>query len=118
MTTDTEQPICPLCHRAHPPDALGEWYQCFKHMERLLVQHNDAICQIAGKALGYPWFKDDQKNFPGATEADGVRVGEHVAESIVEELARRFLELRGIRRAKLVLRRLFPRRRGGVSNPR
>jgi hypothetical protein len=50
----------------------------------------DACEQIAGKVLGYPWFKDDQKNFPGATEADGVCIGEHVAETIVEELARRF----------------------------
>lgn len=45
------------------------------------------VCQTLGKALGYPWFKDDQKNFPGATEADGVCVGEHVAESIAAEAA-------------------------------
>lgn len=43
--------------------------------------------QAAGKALGYPWFKDDQTNFPGATEADGVCVGEHVAGTITSELA-------------------------------
>ena len=49
---------------------------------------NDEVCQSAGKALGYPWFKDDPANFPGATEANGVCVGDHVAESIVEELAR------------------------------
>jgi hypothetical protein len=36
------------------------------------------IEQVLGKALGYPWFKDDQRNFPGTTEADGVCVGEHV----------------------------------------
>ena len=46
-----------------------------------------AVEQIAGQALGYPWFKDDQKNFPGATEADGVCIGEHVAGTIVQELA-------------------------------
>ena len=46
--------------------------------------------QIAGKALGYPWYKDDQKNFPGATEADGVCVGEHVGDTIVAELAKRY----------------------------
>ena len=57
--------------------------------------HLDQCEQIAGKALGYPWFKDDQENFPGATEADGVCIGEHVGDSIVEELARRFEELRG-----------------------
>lgn len=46
-----------------------------------------AVEQVAGQALGYPWFKDDQKNFPGATEADGVCIGEHVAGTIVQELA-------------------------------
>jgi hypothetical protein len=45
--------------------------------------------QIAGKALGYPWFKDDQKNFPGSTEADGVCIGEHVGDTVVAELASR-----------------------------
>src|SRR3990167_5043212 len=37
--------------------------------------------------------KDDQKNFPGATEADGVCVGEHVAASIAAEAARRVREV-------------------------
>lgn len=57
-------------------------------------RHLDAAQQIAGKALGYPWFKDDQKNFPGATEADGVCIGEHAGETIVEELAQKYLELK------------------------
>lgn len=48
--------------------------------------------QIAGKALGYPWYKDDQKNFPGATESDGVCIGEHVGDTIVAELAKRYEE--------------------------
>ena len=47
----------------------------------------DRCQQIAGKALGYPAYKDDQKNFPGATEKDGVCIGEHVEETIVQELA-------------------------------
>lgn len=51
------------------------------------VKQNEEICQTLGKALGYPWFKDDQKNFPGTIEADGVCVGEHVAETIAEEAA-------------------------------
>lgn len=46
--------------------------------------------QIAGKALGYPWYKDDQKNFPGATEADGVCIGVHVGDTIVAELAEKY----------------------------
>jgi hypothetical protein len=48
--------------------------------------------QIAGKALGYPAYVNDQKNFPGATEADGVCVGDHVADSVVEELAKAYLK--------------------------
>jgi hypothetical protein len=45
------------------------------------------IEQILGKALGYPWFKDDQCNFPNATEADGVAVGDHTAWSLAMEAA-------------------------------
>ena len=56
-------------------------------LNRAIARQNQEIEQTCGKALGYPWFKDDQKNFPGATEADGVCVGEHVAETIVAELA-------------------------------
>ena len=51
---------------------------------------NDEISQICGKALGYPWIKDDKENFPDADESHGVSVGEHVAESIAEELAEKF----------------------------
>jgi len=50
---------------------------------------NNKIEQTLAQALGcYPWYKDDQENFPGATEADGVCIGEHVAESIAAEAAR------------------------------
>ena len=48
---------------------------------------NTEVCQRLGKALGYPWFKDDQENFPGATEENGVCTGEHAAESIAAEAA-------------------------------
>lgn len=50
--------------------------------------------QVAGIALGYPWFKDDQENFPGSTAADGVCVGEHIGETIVAELADKFTALK------------------------
>ena len=49
--------------------------------------------QTLGKALGYPWYKDDQKNFPGATEVDGVCVGAHVAQSIALEAAHKITRL-------------------------
>ena len=58
------------------------------------AKSHEEICQVVGKALGYPWFKDDQKNFPGATEECGVCVGEHVAETIVAELASKYTEAR------------------------
>lgn len=48
---------------------------------------SDEIEQVLGKVLGYPWYKDDPENFPDATEADGVFVGEHVPASIAAEAA-------------------------------
>ncbi len=47
--------------------------------------------QTLGKAMGYPWYKDDLHNFPNATEANGVCVGEHVAETIAAEAANRLV---------------------------
>jgi len=64
-----------------------------RKLEDGMARDNDEICQTLGRVLGYPWYKDDQKNFPGATEADGVCVGEHVAASIAAEAARRVREL-------------------------
>jgi len=49
--------------------------------------------QRLGKALGYPWYKDDLQNFPDATEADGVCVGDHVPESIAAAAANRIRKL-------------------------
>lgn len=57
------------------------------------VKDDADIQQTLGKVLGYPWFKDDQKNFPGATEADGVCVGPHVAASLAAEAAARITAL-------------------------
>lgn len=49
----------------------------------------DEVGQALGKALGYPWYKDDQLNFPGSNEQDGVCIGEHVAGTIALEAAQR-----------------------------
>lgn len=87
-------------------------WRCEKHAREAKVNHEKAklqgeaeslrlaatikdqeISQILGKALGYPWLKDDQRNFPGATEADGVCVGDHVAESLATEAAARIATL-------------------------
>ena len=54
----------------------------------------EEIEQILGKALGYPWFKDDPKNFPNATEADGVCVGDNTAWSLAMEAADLIAKLR------------------------
>lgn len=62
-------------------------------MQEASEKMNNEVCQTLGKALRYPWFKDDQENFPGATEADGVGVGDHVAESLAAEAAKRIAEL-------------------------
>lgn len=54
---------------------------------------NDAE-NVLGGVLGYPWYKDDQKNFPGATEATGVCIGDHTAASIAAEAAGEIRRLR------------------------
>lgn len=54
----------------------------------------DEAQQVAGKALGYPWYKDDLATFPGATESDGVCIGEHAGATIVCELATAYGKLR------------------------
>ena len=56
-------------------------------VKNALFETNDEVEQALGKALGYPWFKDDKKNFPDATEEDGVCIGEHVTTTIADEAA-------------------------------
>lgn len=70
------------------PDLTGQDELAELRRQIAGYQHHLRECeQIAGKALGYPWFKDDQANFPGATEEAGVCIGEHVGDTIVAELA-------------------------------
>lgn len=45
--------------------------------------------QILGRALHYPRYCDDQENFPGTTDADGVCTGDHAPATIAMEAARR-----------------------------
>ena len=73
---------------------VGALKERIKLLEHGIAKQNLEIEQTCGKVLDYPWFKDDQKNFPGATEKDGVCVGEHVAETIAAELARKYTELK------------------------
>lgn len=71
--------------------------------ERAYYKTAHELEQLLGRALGYPWFKDDQVNFPGSTEADGVCVGEHVPESIAAEAAARIESMRAALRAALAV---------------
>ena len=72
---------------------LADAEERVRKLEDGMATDNNEICQTLGRVLGYPWYKDDQKNFPGATEANGVCVGEHVAASLAAEAARRVREL-------------------------
>lgn len=62
-------------------------------LKAALVNQNHDVCQTLGKALRYPWFKDDPANFPDATEADGVCTADHVPETLAAEAAKRIAEL-------------------------
>lgn len=54
------------------------------------------ICQILGRALGYPRYADDQAVFPGATDADGACAGEFVAEDLAAQAAARIAQLEAL----------------------
>ena len=82
-------------------------HEAASEIERLrlaFTELNAEVCQRLGKALGYPWFRDDQENFPGATEENGVCTGDHVAESIADEAADEIERLREALAAALVAR--------------
>lgn len=62
-------------------------------LKKACAAQNQEVCQTLGKALECPWFKDDQKNFPGSTEEDGVCVGDQVAETLAAAAAGKIEEL-------------------------
>jgi uncharacterized small protein (DUF1192 family) len=72
---------------------IAELEQEVERLRAAMASQNDEITQVLGKALGYTWYRDDPANFPAATEADGVCVGEHVAETIASEAASRIAML-------------------------
>ena len=98
------------------PDAMDEWRKLseeisarqeaekqiiglqgkVKFYKDACIKMADEVSQTLGKVLGYPWYKDDQKTFPNAVEADGVCVGDAVAESLAEQAANRIKELNGL----------------------
>lgn len=56
-------------------------------------KNDNDIEQVLGRALGYPRYCDDQINFPGSTDADGVCVGDQVAASLAMQAADRIKAL-------------------------
>ena len=56
------------------------------HLDGMLKELLE-IEQILGKVLGYPKYKNYQKSFPGAADADGVCVGDHTAVTLAMEAA-------------------------------
>jgi len=64
-----------------------------KRVRDKMLEEFHQIEQILGKALNYPWFKDDPKNFPNTTEADGVAIGDHTAWSLAVCAADKIKEL-------------------------
>lgn len=75
-------------------EELKQLQNRLEQFQRKVQEASHNIEQTLGKVLGYPWHKDDLKNFPDATEADGVCVGDHVAESIALEAAHRIETLK------------------------
>ena len=63
------------------------------NLEAAVTKTDDDACQVLGKVLKYPWYKDDLEVFPNATEKMGVCVGDHVALSMAMEAAKRIDEL-------------------------
>lgn len=72
----------------------ADFAQQLDTLRKACVKENEEICQVLGKVLGYPWYKDDQKNFLGATEYDGVCVGDNVAITLAMQAAQKIKELK------------------------
>jgi hypothetical protein len=64
-------------------------YEKLAEERKSRIHQLNELEQTMAQALGgFPWYKDDQANFPGATEADGVCVGELVIEDLVGLISR------------------------------
>lgn len=60
------------------------------------------IQQTLGRALGYPKYSDHQEVFPGAVNADGVCVGEHVGVTLATEAAKELADKWQCRRCEAI----------------
>jgi len=66
-------------------------------LERLydgMAEELAEIEQTLGSALGYPRYVDDPKNFPDATESDGVCVGDMTPAALAEQIAKEYIKLK------------------------
>lgn len=85
--------------QCHLMDAMKQELRAAQaKIERLrhaCASQDHTVSQALAAALGYPRYCDDPANFPDAT-ADGVFVGEHTAETLAMEAARRLAILRDV----------------------
>lgn len=73
---------------------LSELVQKQNQLRERWAKQNHEIEQVLAQAIGtYPWYANDQKNFPGATKADGVCTGDNVVDTIAVEAAKTIKEL-------------------------
>lgn len=70
-----------------------EVHELIRKFDAAMHELNE-IEQILGEALDYPRYVDDPKNFPEATERDGVCVGEMTPATLAEQAAKRIKEMR------------------------
>lgn len=97
MTSDNQLVLCRRMTKLPEHEgATGYYYyvpvegsNITNHPQWPALRKEEIECEnILGAALGYPWYKDDQKNFPDATDADGVCTGEHTLLTLCMEAAR------------------------------
>lgn len=77
---------------ASAEDVVKRRKEAAKRIEELKnigARQGHFVEQTLAQAIGgFAWYKDDQKNFPGSTEQDGVCIGELVTDDIVEHAAK------------------------------
>jgi len=94
-------------------DKLFGDIQKLKDVRDKMIKESQEIEQILGKALGYPWYKDDLKNFPNATEADGVCVAPNTAASLAMHAAD-MMKMMGVR--ELYKQRIIDEQREDIAS--
>lgn len=95
IVVPVQAPITQVIVHGDGADRIAKLEERLRHVIDGFQRELNDIEQTCGSALGYPRYCDDQANFPGATEADGVCVGDHVAASIAAELANRYHDMKG-----------------------